>query len=138
MFNYIIIVLSHCSHVQTLCNPVDRSPPGPPVHGILYARILEWVAISSSRYRNFYIIITLLLLLNKELVLYPGNKHLNGNMFYYKLPLSYESKCVRLNGQFFLGFIMWTLNQMLMSWTNVQTQKYFFQSKILILLQWKG
>ena len=32
----------------TLCNPVDGSPPGSSVHGILQARTLEWVAISSS------------------------------------------------------------------------------------------
>ena len=28
----------------TLCNPMDCSPPGSSVHGILQARILEWVA----------------------------------------------------------------------------------------------
>ena len=33
----------------TLCDPVDCSLPGFSVHGILQARILEWVAISSSR-----------------------------------------------------------------------------------------
>ena len=33
----------------TLCNPVDCSPPGPSVHEILQARILEWVAIPFSR-----------------------------------------------------------------------------------------
>ena len=33
----------------TLCDPVDYSPPGSSVHGILQARILEWVAMSSSR-----------------------------------------------------------------------------------------
>ena len=32
----------------TLCDPTDGSPPGSPVPGILQARILEWVAISSS------------------------------------------------------------------------------------------
>ena len=32
----------------TLCNPVDGSPPGSPVPGILQARTLEWVAISFS------------------------------------------------------------------------------------------
>ena len=32
----------------TLCDPVDGSPPGPAVPGILQARTLEWVAISSS------------------------------------------------------------------------------------------
>ena len=30
----------------TLCDPVDGSPPGFPVPGILQARTLEWVAIS--------------------------------------------------------------------------------------------
>ena len=33
----------------TRCDPVDCSPPGSSVHGILQARILEWVAISFSR-----------------------------------------------------------------------------------------
>ena len=33
----------------TLCNPMNCSPPGSSVCGILQARILEWVAISSSR-----------------------------------------------------------------------------------------
>ena len=32
----------------TLCDPIDSSPPGSPVPGILQARILEWVAISFS------------------------------------------------------------------------------------------
>ena len=44
-----------CVHAQllqscpTLCDPVDHSPPDSPVHVILQAWILEWVAISSSR-----------------------------------------------------------------------------------------
>ena len=33
----------------TLCNPIDGSPPGSPIPGILQARILEWVAISFSK-----------------------------------------------------------------------------------------
>ena len=33
----------------TLCDPMDCSLPGSSVHGVLQARILEWVAISSSR-----------------------------------------------------------------------------------------
>ena len=33
----------------TLCDPMDCSPSGSSVHGILQARILEWVAISFSR-----------------------------------------------------------------------------------------
>ena len=41
----------------TLCDPIDCSPPGSSVHGILQARILEWVAMpffrGSSRPRNW-------------------------------------------------------------------------------------
>ena len=33
----------------TLCDPVDSSPPGSCVHGILQARVLEWVAIAFSK-----------------------------------------------------------------------------------------
>ena len=32
----------------TLCDPIDSSPAGPPVPGVLQARTLEWVAISFS------------------------------------------------------------------------------------------
>ena len=32
----------------TLCDPIDDSPPGSPVLGILQARVLEWVAIVFS------------------------------------------------------------------------------------------
>ena len=33
---------------RTLCDPIDGSPPGSPIPGILQARTLEWVAISFS------------------------------------------------------------------------------------------
>ena len=33
----------------TLCDPVDCSPPGSSVHGILQVRILKWVAMPSFR-----------------------------------------------------------------------------------------
>ena len=38
-------ILQSC---PTLCDPIDGSPPGSPVPGILQARTLEWVAISFS------------------------------------------------------------------------------------------
>ena len=47
--------LRKCGHAKslqlclTLYDPMDGSPPGSSIHGILQARILEWVAISSSR-----------------------------------------------------------------------------------------
>ena len=37
----------------TLCDPMDCSPPHSSVHGIFQARILEWVAISSSQSRDW-------------------------------------------------------------------------------------
>ena len=44
----------------TLCDPRDGSPPGSPVHGILQARTLEWVAISSSNARKWKVKVKLL------------------------------------------------------------------------------
>ena len=41
----LLLLLSRLSPVQ-LCNPIDSSPPGSPIPGILQARTLEWVAIS--------------------------------------------------------------------------------------------
>ena len=42
---WLVLVSQLC---LTLCDPMDHSPPGSSVHGILQARILEWVAISFS------------------------------------------------------------------------------------------
>ena len=41
-----VLVIQWC---PTLCNPMDYSPPGSSVHGVLQARILEWVTMPSSR-----------------------------------------------------------------------------------------
>ena len=43
-----LLLLSHFSRVQLLCDPRDSSPPGYPIPGILQVRTLEWVAISFS------------------------------------------------------------------------------------------
>ena len=42
-----VLVSESC---PTLCDPMDCSPPGSSVHGILQAGIMEWVAIPSSKY----------------------------------------------------------------------------------------
>ena len=36
----------------TLCDPIDGSPPGSPVPGILQARVLQWVAIAFSEVQS--------------------------------------------------------------------------------------
>ena len=43
----LLLLLSHFSRVW-LCDPIDGSPPGSPIPGILQARTQEWVAISFS------------------------------------------------------------------------------------------
>ena len=54
-----LVILLSCSRTAycaqsclTLRDPMDCRPPGPSVHGILQARILEWVAMPSSRGRG--------------------------------------------------------------------------------------
>ena len=48
-FHYMLLLFSDAQSCLTLCDPMDCSPPGSSVHGILQARILEWVAIPFSR-----------------------------------------------------------------------------------------
>ena len=45
---YIVLTVKSLQSCLTLCDPRDGSPPGSPVPGILQARTLERVAISSS------------------------------------------------------------------------------------------
>ena len=50
-----ISLMAMCVHAKslqpdpTVCDPMDCSLPGSSVHGILQARMLEWVAVPSSR-----------------------------------------------------------------------------------------
>ena len=45
----VLLLLFSGSVMSDSCDPVDRSPPGSPVHGVLQARTLEWVAIPFCR-----------------------------------------------------------------------------------------
>ena len=55
LFPSVVFLHRACMHPKligscpTLCDPMDCSPPGSSVHGILQARVLEWVAILPSR-----------------------------------------------------------------------------------------
>ena len=49
IYIYVAKSLRSC---PTLCDPIDGSPPGSPIPGILQARTLEWVAISFSNARK--------------------------------------------------------------------------------------
>ena len=53
-----LCVLCYAKSLQTcltFCDPVDLSPSDSSVHGILQARILEWVAMTSSRESMVYL-----------------------------------------------------------------------------------
>ena len=45
---FMIAAAKSLQSCPTLCDPIDGSPPGSPVPGILQVRTLEWVAISFS------------------------------------------------------------------------------------------
>ena len=47
-FDLLAAVAKSLQSCLTLCDPIDGSPPGSPVPGILQARTLEWIAISFS------------------------------------------------------------------------------------------
>ena len=46
--NYLAAAAKSLQLCPTLCDPIEVSPPGSPIPGILQARTLEWVAISFS------------------------------------------------------------------------------------------
>ena len=47
-YEYTAAAAKSLQSCPTLCDPIDGSPPGSPVPGILQARTLEWVTISFS------------------------------------------------------------------------------------------
>ena len=48
LLSILLLLLKSLQSCPTLCDPIDSSPPGSPIPGILQARTLEWVAISLS------------------------------------------------------------------------------------------
>ena len=47
--NYAAAAAKSLQSCPTLCDPIDGSPPGSAIPGILQARTLEWVAIAFSK-----------------------------------------------------------------------------------------
>ena len=75
----------------TLCDPIDSSPPGSPVPGILQARTLEWVAISFSTpntivYKWTWIVISIsrkLWFVKAAHILYLENNYISHGTFFW-------------------------------------------------------
>ena len=51
-----IVVAKSLQSCPTVCDPIDGSPPGSPVPGILQARVLEWVAIAFSVFLSYLLV----------------------------------------------------------------------------------
>jgi len=49
LYTHVCLRVSVTQSCLTLCDLMDYSPPGSSLHGILQARVLEWVAIPSFR-----------------------------------------------------------------------------------------
>ena len=49
IFTYTCMHAKSLKFCLTLCDPMNYSPPGSSVHGILQARMFEWVAMPSSK-----------------------------------------------------------------------------------------
>ena len=73
----------------TLCNPMDCNPLGSSVHGIIQARILEWVAISFSRGSSWKI---------QESNLDPGIKPRSPALQVDSLPSEPQEKLIKASG----------------------------------------
>ena len=71
-------------------DPVDCSPPGSSVHGILQARVLEWVAIPFSRINSLHVSKSSIFMKNKYI--FQNNKKIqrNGLVLNFSLVLSLE------------------------------------------------
>ena len=87
----------------TLCNPIDGSPPGSPVPGILQARTLEWIAISFSNAWKWKVKVQLLsrvrLLATPWTTAYqvPPSMGFSRQEYWSGVPLLWESKRMLLN-----------------------------------------
>ena len=84
VFSIVIVIWSAAAAVSlqscsTLCDPIDGSPPGSPIPGILQARTLEWVAISFSNAWKWKVKVKSLscvrLLVTPSTAAYPSSDH---------------------------------------------------------------
>ena len=97
----------------TLCDPVDSSPPGSPIPGILQARTLEWVAISFSSAWKWKV---------KSLTCFLNPRVMSPKVFFPCKPTDQPTES-------------WLLQIYWASLSEVGAQKYL---SIIILYNWMG
>ena len=105
----------------TLCDPIDSSPPGSPVPGILQARTLEWAAISFSNAWKWKVkgksFSCVWLFATPWTAAYQGPEHIN-----------YEKFC---NGKIFSKILL------LRSWSNLYSMS-IYQTNLMIMCSHSG
>ena len=105
-FKTIICIATAAKSLQscpTLCDPIDGSPPGSPLPGILQARTLEWVAISSSNAWKWKVKVKLLsrvqLLVTPWTAAYQGPPSMGFSRqeYWSGVPLASPIICIKLD-----------------------------------------
>ena len=92
----------------TLCNPIDGSPPGSPIPGILQAITLDWVAISLSNQR-VYSSLKVLVLFCKYLLSLINFKYLEGRDYFLTLPCIMLHTCQTFQKCFWWLMFNWDI-----------------------------
>ena len=96
-----------CAHsCPTLRNPMDCSPPGPSVPGILQARILEWVVIFSSRGSSQLRDWTHISCIGRQILYHEPPGKLSSNTMTYK---SLIIKTLSLGSKRLYAFLTWLM-----------------------------
>ena len=113
----------------TLCDPIDGSPPGSPIPGILQARTLEWVAISFSKLDSILKI--------RDITL-PTKVHLVKAMVFSIVMYGYESWTIRKAEHHRIdAFLLCCWRRLLrVPWTACRSNQFIIKKSVLNI-HWK-
>ena len=123
---YLVIVYLLCL-VQLSCDLMDCSSPGPSVHGISQAKILEWVSISSFRGSSWTRNQTWVSCIGRQILYHWATRE--ARLFVYFVLLL---ECWYFSNQFLRTFISFVLPFL---WQTVfNSTKYFSEQKVNIYM----
>ena len=141
LFNpeYYIVLCLFAQSCLTLCDPMNCSPPGSSVHGILQARILDWVAISFS---ECYIGFTLksyshpveILKYSPRFLQIPGSLHSLGRTL---LPFPVPSELFHSlvpHIHLLLSSLQWSTREIQLAFLNFPNSNFCVQRRVLLIL----
>ena len=135
----VVVVVKSLQLCLTLCDPIDSSPPGSTVPGILQARTLEWVAISFSNAWKWKVKVKSLscvrLFTTPWTAAYqaPPSMGFSRQEYWSGMPSPYPRLIVVYSNLFCVTVFPWKLHQMIkvllpLSLTNMQYYDLYFES----------